>query len=93
MKANVVLAGGTTMLPGFCARMQQELVKALPDSHIRVVPGPNPAGATERGYNSQRKIAAWIGGSMFASLETFGQVKITKQEWEDDENVVHTKSW
>lgn len=30
--------------------------------------------------DSQRRFAAWIGGSMFASLSTFDQVAITKQE-------------
>jgi hypothetical protein len=29
--------------------------------------------------DSQRRFAAWIGGSMFASLSTFDQVAITKQ--------------
>ncbi|KAH8056823.1 hypothetical protein JL722_7036 [Aureococcus anophagefferens] len=61
--------------------------------HLRVVPGPNPTGTAERGYNSQRKFAAWIGGSMFASLETFKQVRIMKQEWEDDESIIHRKSF
>ena len=46
-----------------------------------------------RGYNSQRKWASWTGGSMFASLETFKQVRILKQEWEDDESIVHRKSF
>jgi len=34
--------------------------------------------------DSQRRFAAWIGGSMFASLSTFDQVAITKQDesWE-----------
>ena len=30
---------------------------------------------------------------MFASLETFKQVSITKQEWEDDESIIHRKSF
>ena len=30
--------------------------------------------------DSQRRFAAWIGGSMFASLSTFDQVAITKQD-------------
>lgn len=33
--------------------------------------------------DSQRRFAAWIGGSMFASLSTFDQVAITKQDAED----------
>ncbi|KAK7235746.1 dihydrolipoyl dehydrogenase [Aureococcus anophagefferens] len=76
LRGAVVLAGGTTMLPGFCDRMKAELSAILPEGHLRVVPGPNPTGTAERGYNSQRKFAAWIGGSMFASLETFPPISI-----------------
>lgn len=39
---------------------------------------------SEAGYTSQRKFAAWIGGSIVASLETFRQMKITRQEWEEN---------
>lgn len=91
---SVVLAGGTTMLPGFPERMKAELGRLVaPGTPFNVVPDPQGAGG-ERGYNSQRKHAAWIGGSMFASLDTFKQVRITKQEWEDcDESIVHRKSF
>jgi len=86
----VVLAGGTSMLPGFGDRMFNELTSRAPDgTRIRMIPDLQ---GRERGYNSQRKQAAWIGGSMFASLPTFGQIQITKQEWEDcHESIVHRK--
>lgn len=93
LRESVVLAGGTTMLPGFCSRIKEELVKAYPSEKVRVVPGPNPCGTAERGYNSQRKHASWIGGSMFASLETFKEVRVMKQEWEDDESAIHRKTF
>ncbi|RLN67071.1 hypothetical protein BBP00_00001861 [Phytophthora kernoviae] len=80
----VVLAGGTTMLPGFSKRFQDELNAVLQhtgsSSTANVIPDPV---VRERGYNSQRKIAAWVGGSMFASLDTFHDIHITKQEWEE----------
>ena len=88
---NVVLAGGTTMLPGFCGRLQNELERGL--SHrARCVPG-GAGGPAERGYTKQRKHAAWVGGSLFASLETFEHIKVTKREWEDDEEAVHKRSF
>lgn len=93
LRESVVLAGGTTMLPGFCSRIKEELVKAYPAESVRVVPGPNPCGTAERGYNSQRKHASWIGGSMFASLDTFKEIRVMKQEWEDDESAIHRKSF
>lgn len=76
----VVVAGGSTMLPGFCQRFQSELQTATKRPALRVVPDPD---VRERGYNSHRRLAAWVGGSMFASLATFRDVHITKQEWEE----------
>jgi actin len=89
----VVLAGGTSMLPGFADRINHELLKKFAgdasNSRIRIVPDLQ---GRERGYNSQRKHASWIGGSMFASLPTFSQIQITKQEWEDShDSIVHRK--
>ena len=31
--------------------------------------------------------------SLFASLETFEHIKVTKREWEDDEEAVHKRSF
>ncbi|KAF1330803.1 Actin-like protein, partial [Globisporangium splendens] len=82
--AAVVLAGGTAMLPGFSKRIQEEIqtTKSLgaATSAMGIVPDPY---MRERGYNAQRKIAAWVGGSMFASLSMFRDIHITKQEWEE----------
>lgn len=41
--------------------------------------------------DSQRKYAAWIGASMYASLPTFGIIKITADQYKRDENIVHKK--
>ena len=41
--------------------------------------------------DSQRKYAAWIGASMYASLPTFNIIKITADQYKRDENVVHKK--
>ncbi|DAZ95129.1 TPA: hypothetical protein N0F65_009760 [Lagenidium giganteum] len=76
----VILAGGTTMIPGFSKRFQEELTSITRRSATCIVPD---AVVRERGYNSQRRIAAWVGGSMFGSLPTFRDIHITKQEWEE----------
>jgi actin-related protein 4 len=48
----------------------------------------------EAGYTTQSKFAAWIGGSIFGSMETYRDVRITKQEWEENaDNVIETKSY
>lgn len=71
---SLVIAGGTSMLPGLAPRLRTELASILPSElaqHVDVC------------VDSQRRNAAWIGGSMFASLSTFDQVAITKQEYEE----------
>jgi actin-related protein len=80
MYSNIVLSGGTSMMRGFSARIEHELKQSLPSSlttsDLRVV------------SDSFRKHAAWIGGSMLASLDTFGKyLTISKAQW-DDENEV-----
>ena len=48
---------------------------------------------SESGYTFQRRVAAWIGGSIIASIQdTYKEIKITKQEWdENSENCILTK--
>ena len=93
---NVVLGGGTTMIKGFSERVRRELEGTVDRTvdgpvNISVVPDSN---GTEKGYNSQRKIGAWIGGSILASLETFGKISVSKQDYEDSgsANIVHRRT-
>mmetsp|Transcript_8457 Transcript_8457/g.24214 ORF Transcript_8457/g.24214 Transcript_8457/m.24214 type:complete len:409 (+) Transcript_8457:120-1346(+) len=71
---SIVVAGGTSMLPGLAPRFRSELAATLPGELARQV---------DVCMDSQRRYAAWIGGSMFASLSTFDQVAITKQDYEE----------
>eukprot|EP00933_Yihiella_yeosuensis_P019757 TRINITY_DN15959_c0_g2_i1.p1 TRINITY_DN15959_c0_g2~~TRINITY_DN15959_c0_g2_i1.p1 ORF type:complete len:402 (-),score=83.17 TRINITY_DN15959_c0_g2_i1:170-1375(-) len=71
---SVVVAGGTSMLPNLAPRLRSELTNLLPAESSKMVDVVS---------DSQRRYAAWIGGSMFASLSTFDQVAITKQEYEE----------
>lgn len=71
---SMVVAGGTSMLPGLSQRLRHELTEMLPTEMARQV---------DVCVDSQRKYAAWIGGSMFASLSTFEHVVITKAEFEE----------
>lgn len=48
----------------------------------------------ERGYSSQRKHAAWIGGSIIGSLEAYRDLKITRQEYDEGaEHAIFAKSF
>jgi len=69
---NVVLAGGTTLTPGFGERVLADLRAGGPD-HARIRIGAPP----------ERINSAWIGGSILASLSTFKNMWVTRAEWEE----------
>merc|ERR1712112_298164 len=79
--ANTVLSGGTTMYPGIDDRMQKELTAlAPPTMKIKIIAPP------------ERKYSVWIGGSILASLSTFQQMWISKQEYDESgPSIVHRK--
>jgi actin len=87
---HIVLAGGTSMLPGLGDRLMSSIRASSTIGPLRVVPNSNHR---ESGYTMQRKAAAWIGGSIVASMDTFKQIKVTRQEWEESgETILHTRS-
>uniref|UniRef100_A0A2K5CFQ8 Uncharacterized protein n=1 Tax=Aotus nancymaae TaxID=37293 RepID=A0A2K5CFQ8_AOTNA len=79
--ANTVLSGGTTMYPGIADRMQKEIT-ALASStmKIKIIAPP------------ECKYSVWIGGFILASLSTFQQMWISKQEYDESgPSIVHHK--
>lgn len=79
--SNIVMAGGSTMFPGFKDRLTKE-VKALaaPGTNVQVIAPP------------ERKYSCWIGGAILASLKTFGHMWITKEQYDETgPNIVHLK--
>ncbi|KAM6111194.1 LOW QUALITY PROTEIN: actin, cytoplasmic 2 [Pterocles gutturalis] len=69
--ANTVLSG-TTMYPGIADRMQKEITALAPSTmKIKIIAPP------------ERKYSVWIGGSILASLSTFQQMWISKQEYDE----------
>ena len=70
---NIVVAGGTTLLPGFIERMRKEMIATGPAS-MRI----NVVSMAERG------IAAWIGGSIMGCLSTFPKQWISKEEYDEN---------
>lgn len=71
---SLVVAGGTSMLPGLAPRLRKELGQMLPHNESYMV---------DVCVDSQRRYAAWIGGSMFASLSTFDTVAISRQDYDE----------
>jgi actin-related protein len=78
---NLVMSGGTTMFEGIAERMTKELTQLAPTSmKIKVVAPP------------ERKYSVWIGGSILASLSTFQQMWISKEEYDESgPGIVHRK--
>eukprot|EP00003_Mantamonas_plastica_P028018 TRINITY_DN6181_c0_g1_i2.p1 TRINITY_DN6181_c0_g1~~TRINITY_DN6181_c0_g1_i2.p1 ORF type:complete len:188 (-),score=36.19 TRINITY_DN6181_c0_g1_i2:112-675(-) len=69
---NILLSGGNTMFSGMCERVQRELLNLAPSNmKVKVVAPP------------ERKYSVWIGGSILASLSTFHQMWISKQEYDE----------
>lgn len=69
------------MYPGVADRMQKEIVALAPSSMKVKVVAP-----------AERKYSVWIGGSILASLSTFQQMWVTKQEYDESgPSIVHRK--
>jgi len=79
--ANIVLSGGTTMFNGISDRLSKEITALAPSTmKIKIVAPP------------ERKYSVWIGGSILASLSTFQQMWISKQEYDESgPSIVHRK--
>lgn len=79
--ANIILSGGTAMLPGIAERMQKEIAALAPqNTQINVIAAP------ERHYST------WIGGAILGASENFQAMWISKQEYDESgPSIVHRK--
>ncbi len=78
---NIVLAGGSSMLPGIDERLTLDLQKMAPgDMTIKTIAPP------------ERQYSAWIGGSILSSLATFEDMWVAKAEYDEQgPSIVHSK--
>jgi len=78
---NIVMSGGTTMFQGIPARLEKEMKALAPQGmDIKVIAPP------------ERKYSVWIGGSILASLSTFEEMWVTKEEYDESgPTIVHRK--
>jgi len=79
--ANTVMSGGTTMFKQIDQRLKDELDKLSPQTMtVKIVAPP------------ERKYSVWIGGSILASLSTFEEMWVTKDEYDESgPAIVHRK--
>jgi actin len=96
LKSNIIISGGSSMLAGLGDRLtndlnamfssrtvnidEKEAAMRATEIPIRVMPS---SFYKESGYTNQRKHAAWQGGSIFSSFESFKQLRVTRQEFEE----------
>uniref|UniRef100_A0A671R9H7 Actin-like protein 6A n=2 Tax=Sinocyclocheilus TaxID=75365 RepID=A0A671R9H7_9TELE len=72
---SVVVTGGNTLIQGFTDRINRELSQKTPPSmRLKLIANNTTV---------ERRFSAWIGGSILASLGTFQQMWISKQEYEE----------
>jgi actin-related protein len=77
----IVLSGGSTIFNNMPERIQKEISAKAPASMKVKVIAP-----------AERKYSVWIGGSILASLSTFQQMWVTKEEYSEyGPSVVHRK--
>ncbi|VVB03076.1 unnamed protein product [Arabis nemorensis] len=77
---NIIMSGGTTMFPGLAQRLTKEIA-GLAQACMKI------KVATPKG-----KCGSWYGGSILASLSTFQQMWISKEEYEESgATIVHRK--
>lgn len=78
----VVLAGGSTLFPGFGDRFLSEVRKGAPErTRIRISAPPD------------RINSAWSGGSILASLSTFKNMWVSKEDYDEyGSSILHRRS-
>jgi len=78
---NIVMSGGTTMFDGIADRLFHEVKSLAPSGNeIKIIAPP------------ERKYSVWIGGSILASLSTFEEMWVTKEEYDEaGPAIVHRK--
>jgi centractin len=79
--SQIVLAGGSTLLPGFGDRMLYE-VRSRSPSHTKIRISAPP----------ERLHSAYVGGSILASLATFKSMWVSRAEYEEHgSNILHRR--
>lgn len=72
---NITVVGGNTLLQGYPDRLQRDLSCKTPQSmRLKFIAPNTPA---------ERRFSPWIGGSILASLGTFQQMWISRQEYDE----------
>ncbi len=83
---HVVLTGGGSLLSGFADRLNNELIRMFGGGkqvYISIICliQSSQVKLQAAGSHLERRYGGWLGGSILASLGTFHQLWISKEEW------------
>ncbi|XP_025088716.1 actin-like protein 6A isoform X2 [Pomacea canaliculata] len=71
----VIVVGGNSLIQGFTDRLNRDLSNKTPPSmRLKIIAAASSA---------ERRFSSWIGGSILASLGSFQQMWVSKQEYEE----------
>ncbi|KAE8347452.1 hypothetical protein BDV24DRAFT_146944 [Aspergillus arachidicola] len=77
---NIVPAGGSTLFPGFIDHLELEISGLAPSAKTNVI------------VPKDQQYSAWVGGSVLASLSTFQNLWISKEDYDENgPSIVHKK--
>ncbi|CAH7689432.1 actin family [Phakopsora pachyrhizi] len=83
LNLNIIITGGSSLVPGLVERLDWELRMMTPGMKFKI---------SATGNLMERRFASWLGGSILASLGSFHQLWIGKDEYkEQGRTVVHRR--
>lgn len=71
LSSNIIVTGGSSLLPGLLDRLEWELKTQAPGMKFKI---------TAAGNVAERKFGSWLGGSILTSLGSFHQLWVGKDE-------------
>lgn len=71
--SNIIVAGATTLLHGFCDRLHKSVQKIAPKETKAVLIAPH-----------NRQYSCWVGGATVSSLNAFHKMWVTKKDLEEE---------
>jgi len=81
---NIIVTGGTSLMQGYVDRLAAEMGPLAGAMKVKIHAPPTPA---------ERVFSSWLGGSILASLGTFHQLWIGKEEYEEvGVSIIHRRA-
>ena len=82
--SNIHLVGGGSCIAGLADRLNNEIAFQVGHKYRLIQPATYSSGGLHRQppyVNNERKYATWIGGSIIASMGSFHNMWVSREEW------------